>query len=72
MKSIRSSFCSFRGVKLQNEDLRQNALIDAKTLKSMGSSFCIIARKTGKTKSKEQLLRLTFVITSLTYEEFTA
>ena len=25
---------------LQNEDLRQNALLDAKTLNSMGSSFC--------------------------------
>ena len=30
----------FSHLKLQNEDLRQNALLDAKTLNSMGSSFC--------------------------------
>ena len=30
----------FSHLKLRNEDLRQNALLDAKTLNSMGSSFC--------------------------------
>ena len=43
MKSTRSSFCSFTRPKLQNEDLRQNALFDAKTLKSVGSSCCSFA-----------------------------
>ena len=36
MKSTKSSFRSFTRLKLQNEDFRQNALFDAKTLKSMG------------------------------------
>ena len=36
------------------------------------NQLSIIARKTGKTKNKEQVVRLTFVMTSLTYEEFTA
>ena len=39
MKSIRSSFFSFTRLRLQNEDLRQNALFRAKTLKSMESLF---------------------------------
>ena len=34
----------FSHLKLQNEDLRQNALLDAKTLNSMGSSFCSFTR----------------------------
>ena len=34
----------FSCLKLQNEDLRQNALLDAKTLNSMGSSFCSFTR----------------------------
>ena len=38
------SCCSFAHLKLQNEDPRQNALLDAKTLNSMGSSFCSFTR----------------------------
>ena len=34
----------FSHLKLQNEYLRQNALLDAKTLNSMGSSFCSFTR----------------------------
>ena len=46
VKSTRSSFCIFTRLKLQNEDLRQNALFDAKTLKSVGSSCCSYKMKT--------------------------
>ena len=40
-----SSCCSFApGSNLKNEDPRQNALLDAKTLNSMGCSFCSFTR----------------------------
>ena len=37
-------WCSLRRAKLQNEDPRWNSLFDAKTLKSVGSSFCSFTR----------------------------
>ena len=39
-----SSFCSFTRLKLQNEDPRQNALFDPKTLKTKTPSICSFTR----------------------------
>ena len=42
----------------QNEDLRQNALFDAKTLKSMGSSYCSFAHLKQQNEDLQNLMSL--------------
>ena len=42
----------------QNEDLRQNALFDAKTLKSMGSSYCSFAHLKLQNENLQNLMSL--------------
>ena len=59
MKSIRSSFCSFTRLKLQNEDLRQNALFDAENWNRWGLRVVVLPTSNYKMKIPAKRLYLT-------------